>query len=125
MEGRLSCATQFESQWWLEYPISILSLQADYPRLSPSKSEQVTKIVQRNMIGYCYLKATFISFILFHYQFNRISLHSHKLDLTKTYLASTVKSLVNQCFNKSDNHLQGAPHNSTQRREAIRFAKEE
>ena len=122
MEGILSWATQLESQWWLEYPINFISLLADYPRLSPSKSEQVTKIVQRNTISYCYLKATFISFILFHYQFNRISLHSHKLDLTKTYLASTVKSLVNQCFNKSDNYLQGATHNSTQRREATRFA---
>ena len=55
---------------------------------------------------------------------NKTSLHYHKTNLTKAYLASVVKSLenqlINQYFNKS-NHLEMAPHNCVQRGKAIRF----
>ena len=68
----------------MDYPISIIPLASGYPALSLSKSQQVTKIVWRDVIGYCYsylhiLNATPLSI-------NEISLHYRKTNLNKVYL---------------------------------------
>ena len=45
-----------EGRCGLDYPISIILLPPAYPGLPPSKSEQVTKIVSRDVIGYFYFE---------------------------------------------------------------------
>ena len=55
-----------------------------------SKSEQVTKLSERDGISYCY-RFTFISFILLHDQLTKFQ-YSVIKNLTKEYLESAVKS---------------------------------
>ena len=64
------------AQWGLDYLIGTLS--PSYAWLPSNKSEQITKIVWRDMIAYCFTKATFMSSIFLHYQLSTIWLHYHE-----------------------------------------------
>ena len=80
------------TEWGLEHPNNIIKLSPGYLRLALSKSEQVTKIIGRDVTGYCHIKAALVFSILFHYQLTIFDSIIIRQNLTKTYLAFVVKS---------------------------------
>ena len=65
----------------LEYQISIITLSPGYPELPSCKFKEVTKIVWRDMIGYCYIKFYFNILHFTPIAITNISLNYHETNL--------------------------------------------
>ena len=95
--------------WGLGYPISMILFPVDSV-LPPGKSQQVKKIIWKDVIDYCHSYFHILHFTPL--SITEISFYYHKTNLNKAYLISVFKSqenlLLNQCASQSDNSLQEA-----------------